>query len=105
MIMSPCRRPAGQLNQLRRRPAQLRVALHDDYEFDLEKYKDGLLLLTGGIENGFLAKPASLNNAKLVKDRIRYLKTIFNDNLYVELQRHGIKSQLIAEKILIDFCI
>ena len=34
---------------------------------DLEKYKDGLLLLTGGIENGFLAKPASLNNTKLVK--------------------------------------
>ncbi len=25
---------------------------------ELEKHKDGLLLLTGGIENGFLAKPA-----------------------------------------------
>ncbi len=70
---------------------------------DLEKYKDGLLLLTGGIENGFLAKPASLNNTKLVKERLNFLKNIFNDNLYVELQRHGIKSQLIAEKILIDF--
>ncbi len=69
---------------------------------ELEKYKDGLLLLTGGIENGFLAKPASLNNAKLVKERLTFLKNIFNDNLYVELQRHGIKSQLIAEKILID---
>ena len=69
---------------------------------ELEKHKDGLLLLTGGIENGFLAKPASLNNTKLVKERLKYLKNIFNDNLYVELQRHGIKSQLIAEKILID---
>ncbi len=69
---------------------------------ELEKHKDGLLLLTGGIENGFLAKPASLNNTKLVRERLKYLKNIFNDNLYVELQRHGIKSQLIAEKILID---
>ncbi len=69
---------------------------------DLEKHKDGLLLLTGGIENGFLAKPASLNNTKLVRERLKYLKNIFNENLYVELQRHGIKTQLVAEKILID---
>ena len=69
---------------------------------DLEKHKDGLLLLTGGIENGFLAKPASLNNTKLVRERLKYLKNIFNENLYVELQRHGIKAQLVAEKILID---
>ncbi len=69
---------------------------------ELEKYSNGLLLLTGGIENGFLGKPASLNNIKLVKERLKYLKNIFDDNLYVELQRHGIKSQLIAEKNLID---
>ena len=69
---------------------------------ELEKHKDGLLLLTGGIENGFLAKPASLNNTKLVRERLKYLKNIFNENLYVELQRHGIKTQLVAEKILID---
>ena len=69
---------------------------------ELEKHKDGLLLLTGGIENGFLAKPASLNNTKLVRERLKYLKNIFNENLYVELQRHGIKAQLVAEKILID---
>ncbi len=70
---------------------------------ELEKHKDGLLLLTGGIENGFLAKPASLNNTKLVRERLKYLKNIFNENLYVELQRHGIKTQLVAEKNLIEF--
>ena len=69
---------------------------------ELEKHKDGLLLLTGGIENGFLAKPASLNNTKLVRERLKHLKNIFNENLYIELQRHGIKTQLVAEKILID---
>ncbi len=68
----------------------------------LEKHKDGLILLTGGVENGFLAKPASINNRKKVDERLKYLKNIFNDNLYIELQRHGIKSQLIAEKLLID---
>ena len=83
------------------------ISSNENYEkfisgIELEKRNDGLLLLTGGIENGFLAKPASLNNIKLVRERLKYLKNIFNDNLYVELQRHGIKSQLIAEKILID---
>ena len=54
-------------------------------------------MLSGGIENGFLAKPASLNNKKLLQDRLKYLK-IFLMIIYIELQRHGIKSQLIAEK-------
>ena len=44
-------------------------------------------------------KAASLNNINLVRERLKYLNNIFNDNLYIELQRHGIKSQLIAEKI------
>ena len=69
---------------------------------ELERYKDGLILLSGGIENGFLGKPASLNNKKLLEERLKYLENIFNDNLYVELQRHGIKSELIAENNLIE---
>ena len=69
---------------------------------ELERYKDGLILLSGGVENGFLGKPASLNNKKLLEERLKYLGNIFNDNLYVELQRHGMKSELIAEKNLID---
>ena len=51
---------------------------------------------------GFWENQLLLNNIKLLKERFKYLKNIFNDNLYVELQRHGIKSQLIAEKNLID---
>ena len=69
---------------------------------ELEKYNDGLILLSGGVENGFLGKPASLNNKKLLQDRLNYLKNFFDGNLYIELQRHGIKSQLTAEKNLID---
>ena len=69
---------------------------------NLKYYKDGIILLTGGIENGFVGKPASLGNIKLVNDRLKILKDLFHDNLYIELQRHGIKSQINAEKILLD---
>ena len=82
-------------------------SINENYEkfirgIELERYKDGLILLSGGVENGFLGKPASLNNKKLLEERLKYLGNIFNDNLYVELQRHGMKSELIAEKNLID---
>ena len=69
---------------------------------NLKTYKDGIIVLTGGIENGFIGKPASLGNTKLVNDRLKILKELFYDNLYIELQRHGIKGQIDAEKILLD---
>ena len=58
-------------------------------------------MLTGGVENGFVEN-LPLNNIKLTNERLEYLKNIFHDNLYVELQRHGIDNQIIAEKILIE---
>ena len=69
---------------------------------ELEKHKEGLLLLTGGVENGFIGKPASLDNNNLAEQRLIFLKKIFNENLYIELQRHGMNSQIIAEKVLIN---
>ena len=69
---------------------------------ELEKHTEGLLLLTGGVENGFIGKPASLNNNSLAEQRLIFLKKLFNENLYIELQRHGLHSQIIAEKVLID---
>ena len=44
--------------------------------YNLEKYKDGLILLTGGVENGFIGKPASLENKRLANDRLKYLKGV-----------------------------
>ena len=69
---------------------------------NLEKYNEGLILLTGGVENGFIGKPASLNNIKSVNEKIDFLKKLFVGNLYIEIQRHGIRRQVIAEKILIE---
>ena len=68
----------------------------------VENYKEGLILLTGGMENGFIGKPASLGNKIIVKERLERLKSLFQDNLYIELQRHGLEIQDVAEKILIE---
>jgi len=68
----------------------------------VEDHKEGLILLTGGVENGFVGKPASLRNKIIVKERLEKLKSLFQDNLYIELQRHGLEIQDIAEKILIE---
>ena len=68
----------------------------------LENHKEGLILLTGGVENGFIGKPASLRNKIIVKERLEKLKSLFQDNLYIELQRHGLEIQDVAEKILIE---
>ncbi len=68
----------------------------------LEDHKEGLILLTGGVENGFIGKPASLRNKIIVKERLEKLKSLFQDNLYIELQRHGLEIQNAAEKILVE---
>ena len=68
----------------------------------VEDHKEGLILLTGGVENGFIGKPASLRNKIIVKERLEKLKSLFQDNLYIELQRHGLEIQDVAEKILIE---
>ena len=38
---------------------------------NLKNYTDGLILLTGGIETGFIGKPASLENTTLVTKRLK----------------------------------
>ena len=68
----------------------------------VEDHKEGLILLTGGVENGFIGKPASLRNKIIVKERLEKLKSLFQDNLYIELQRHGLEIQNAAEKILVE---
>ncbi len=69
---------------------------------NLVDYSDGLILLTGGVESGFVGKPASQGNSILVNKRLKILKNLFKDNLYIELQRHGLKSEIISEKMLLD---
>ena len=51
----------------------------------LENHNEGLILLTGGVENGFIGKPASLGNKITVQERIELLQNLFRDNMYIEL--------------------
>ena len=83
------------------------LSLNDNFEkylsfSKLEKFKDGLILLTGGVENGFIGQPAAQGNKNKVYTRLKELENLFKDNLYIELQRHGLVAENTAEKILLD---
>ena len=69
---------------------------------DLKKYHDGLILLTGGVEKGFIGYPASIANRKIVYTRLKLLQEIFDDNLYIEIQRHGMSTEDVSEPLLLN---
>ena len=69
---------------------------------NLKKYHDGLILLTGGVEKGFIGYPASIANSKLVYTRLKLLQEIFDDNLYIEIQRHGMSTEDVSEPLLLN---
>jgi DNA polymerase-3 subunit alpha len=69
---------------------------------DLKKYHDGLILLTGGVEKGFIGYPASIANRKIVHIRLKLLQEIFDDNLYIEIQRHGMSTEDVSEALLLN---
>ena len=75
-------------------------------EFDhLKDMYHGLILLTGGIKNGYI--PAQIKNNQLdnARERINGLKSIFLDNLYIELQRHKLPDETIVENNLIELAL
>mgnify|MGYP001169604663 CR=1 FL=1 len=69
---------------------------------DLAAWSDGLLLLTGGALAGFVGGPAGDGRPGLAMSRARQLSDIFRDRAYVELQRHGLKVEKVAEPFLLD---
>ena len=63
---------------------------------------EGLILLTGGSQNGFVGKAAADGQAGLVTDRLGALSAAVPGGVYIELQRHGLASEQRAEPILLD---
>ena len=55
----------------------------------LAQRSTGLLLLSGGYATGFLGKPAWNRQDKVAEKRAQWLKSVFAENAYIELQRHG----------------
>ncbi len=71
-------------------------------EFDLlKRHAEGLICLTGG---GLGPVNAALvaGQESCARDRLLALKAVFDDRLYVELQRHGMPDELNSEPGLID---
>ena len=66
---------------------------------------EGLIVLTGGIENGYIPSAINHGQLELAEDRLEFLNSYFKDNLYIELQRHGLTEQKVVEKKLIEWAL
>jgi DNA polymerase-3 subunit alpha len=68
----------------------------------LAEHADGLIALTGG-PDGPIDRALRDGQKALAEARIDLLKGMFGDRLYVELQRHGLKSEHDVEPQLLEF--
>src|SRR5688572_16638536 len=68
----------------------------------LAEYAAGLIALTGG-PDGPIDRALRDGQKALAEARIDQLKAMFGDRLYVELQRHGLKSEHDVEPQLLEF--
>ncbi len=63
---------------------------------ELCQHTDGLICLTGGVE-GLLGRAILSNKKEWVKTLAQKLKDVFQDRLYIELQRHGMENEQTCE--------
>jgi len=68
---------------------------------DLEKFNEGLICLTGGL-NGPISQYLLHNQAKDAQKACKKLHNAFGDRLYIELQRHGMREEAQVEDALLD---
>ena len=69
---------------------------------ELKKRSHGLIVLSGGPENGFISQELNSSNKNIIKSRLDFFKINFDGNFYIELQRHNKNYQKISEKHLIE---
>ncbi len=62
---------------------------------------NGLIALSGGL-NGPLDAAIGAGQSALVVSRCEHLQRLFGDRLYIELQRHGMPAERVAEPTLIE---
>ena len=67
----------------------------------LAAHSEGLLALTGG-PDGPIDKAITSDHSELAKPRLESLCRIYGDRLYIELQRHGLEAERIAEPVLVE---
>ena len=67
----------------------------------LEGETEGVIALTGG-PGGPLDTAIAAGQSHLAGSRLEALQHLFGDRLYVELQRHGTRSERVSEPVLIE---
>ena len=68
---------------------------------DIEKYFEGLILLTGSLDS-FFGKLFSNNLTDIIFLLLKKLKYIYKDNIYLEIQRHEDPGEKLFEKFLLN---
>jgi len=68
---------------------------------DIVKYSQGLILFTGS-SDGFFGKLFAKNLIEEISLIIKKIKTVYKDNLYIEIQRHNDIGEQIFEKFLLE---
>ena len=68
---------------------------------DIEPNSKGLILLTGSFD-GLIGKLFSKNLTDEIIDLTKKLKKIFNDNFYLEIQRHNDEGEKLFERFLLN---
>jgi DNA polymerase-3 subunit alpha len=68
---------------------------------DIESYCKGLILLTGSFD-GLIGKLFSKNLTDEIVAFVKKLKKTFNDNFYLEIQRHNDEGEKLFEKFLLN---
>ncbi|AHH10763.1 DNA polymerase III subunit alpha [Borrelia coriaceae] len=69
---------------------------------DLERYSEGLICTSACI-GGIIAQLILASRFDEAKNEILWFKSVFGDDFYLELQRHGIKQQDIVNEKLIAY--
>jgi DNA polymerase-3 subunit alpha len=68
----------------------------------LASFSDGLIVLTGGAGEGYVAGPVAEAQVDLARARLDRLLETFPGRVYIELQRHGTAREQAAEPHLLD---
>ena len=65
---------------------------------ELKQRSHGLIVLSGGPENGFISQELNSSNKNIIKSRLDFFKNNFDGDFYIELQRHNKNYQKILEQ-------
>ncbi len=72
------------------------------YIEELEKYSEGLIALSGGV-NGLLGKSIINGNLEMAENDLLFLQNIYKDRLYMEIMRHGDDKEMATEPHFLEF--